>query len=54
MPIAEIIEVAAHIVAAAAVVAAITPTPKDDGIVALLRKALDFAAMNWGHARNRK
>lgn len=32
--------------------AALTPTPTDNAVLAILRKLLDFAAMNWGHARN--
>ena len=38
----------------AAAIAALTPTPKDDGVVALVRKVVDFLAFNWGHATNHK
>lgn len=41
-------------IAAAAAFAALTPSPKDDGIVAKLRKAVDFVAGNFGHAKNGK
>ena len=41
------------IVAAAAAVAALTPSPKDDGIVAKLRAVIDFLAFNFGFAKNK-
>lgn len=42
------------VVAAAATIAALTATPKDDGAVAVLRKAIDVIGMNFGHAKNAK
>ena len=42
----------ALIVAGAAVLATITPTPKDDAILAKLKKVLDFLALNIGKAKN--
>lgn len=44
---------ATTLVTAAAVVAAATPSPRDDSIVALIRKVVDVLALNVGHARNR-
>lgn len=40
-------------VTAAAAITALTPTPKDDVIVAKVRKALDFAAFNFLNAKNK-
>lgn len=41
-------------IAAAAAIAALTPSPKDDSIVAKLRKLIDFLGLNWGFAKNDK
>ena len=46
------LQVAASVVAAASVIAALTPTPKDDGVLLIIRKALDFLAFNFGSAKN--
>lgn len=40
-------------VALASAVAAITPTPKDDGIVKKLYKLLDLLALNVGKAKEK-
>ena len=40
------------IMGAAATIAAWTPTPKDDGIVAFLRKIIDLIGQNYGNAKN--
>ena len=37
----------------ASVVSAMTPTPKDDAIVAKAKKFLDLLAINIGHAKNK-
>lgn len=42
------------IVAGASILAAMTPTPKDDTILAKAKKALDVLAFNIGNAKNRK
>ena len=42
------------IVAAAAAVTALTPSPKDDGVVAKVRAVLDLLAFNFGNAKNKK
>ena len=39
-------------VTAAAAIAALTKSPKDDAVVAILRKVVDAIAFNWGNARN--
>ena len=41
-------------IAAAAAIAALTPSPKDDSIVGKLRKLIDFLGLNWGFAKNDK
>lgn len=41
---------ASGLVSAASALAALTPTPKDDGIALLLRRLLDLIALNIGHA----
>ena len=42
------------LVSGAAAIAALTPTPKDDGILLVIRKIIDFLALNIGGARNDK
>ena len=42
------------VIGAAATIAALTPTAKDDGIVAVLRKIVDVIGMNVGNAKNLK
>lgn len=46
-------DVAFMIVAAASAIAAITPTPKDDGFIARVYHILDALALNIGHAKER-
>lgn len=41
------------VVAAASAVAALTPTPKDDSIVAKAYKVLDWVAFNVGKAKDK-
>ena len=40
------------VISVAATLAALTPSPKDDGLVAKLRKMVDFLALNFGNAKN--
>lgn len=42
------------VIGAAAAVAALTPTPKDDSFLAVLRKFIDVVGMNFGNAKNAK
>ena len=43
---------ATAVVGAFASIAAITPTPKDDGIAKMLTKAINFLGANFGKAKN--
>lgn len=49
----ELLEIAGLVVAAAAAIAALTPTPKDDGVIRVIRKIIDTLALNVGKAKNR-
>ena len=40
------------VIGAAATIAAWTPTPRDDSIVAFLRKIVDLIGQNYGKAKN--
>lgn len=46
----ELLLIASGLVSAASALAALTPTPKDDGIALALRRLLDLLALNVGHA----
>lgn len=46
-----LLTVVTSVVAAASAIAALTPTPVDDGIVATLRKVVDVLALNVVNAR---
>ena len=48
-----ILLVLTSIVAAASAVAALTPTPKDDSIVAKAYKVVDWLAVNIGKAKDK-
>ncbi len=48
------IQIVLQIIGVASAIAAVTPTPKDDLILVGIRKALDFLAFNFGHAKNAK
>lgn len=49
----EILEAAGLVVTAAAAIAAMTSTPKDDGVVKILRKIVNVLALNIGKAKNK-
>tara|TARA_Y100000385_G_scaffold159111_1_gene164982 strand:+ start:235 stop:393 length:159 start_codon:yes stop_codon:yes gene_type:complete len=51
MDMLEIISVVTTIVTVASIVAAVTPTPKDDEWVAKLYKFVDLLAINIGKAK---
>jgi hypothetical protein len=51
--IPEILQICTLVVTLAAAITALTPTPKDDGIVRKIRKVIDFLALNFGNAKNR-
>ncbi|RJF94567.1 hypothetical protein D3874_01645 [Oleomonas cavernae] len=48
-----LLALAAGLVAVASALAALTPTPKDDGIALALRRLIDLIALNVGHARRK-
>jgi hypothetical protein len=50
----EIALVVTSLVSIAGVVTAITPTPKDDAVLLIIRKVLDVLALNVAHAKNAK
>lgn len=45
--------IATAVVTAASGIAALTPTPVDDGILLKVRKVLDVVALNIGNAKNK-
>ncbi len=49
-----LLSVATGLIALASALAALTPSPTDDGIVAALRRLLDLVALNVGHARPKR
>lgn len=49
----EILMIATAVVTAASGIAALTPTPVDDGVIRKLRKVLDVIALNVGNAKNK-
>lgn len=46
------LQVATMVVTAASGIAALTPTPKDDGVFLVIRKLIDVCALNVVKARN--
>lgn len=48
------VELGFQIIGVAALIATITPTPVDDGILMTLKRILDIVALNIGHAKNLK
>ena len=48
-----IVAVLTGLIATASAVAALTPTPKDDGIVKKLYKLVDLLAINFGKAKDK-
>tara|TARA_R110001632_G_scaffold171476_1_gene290660 strand:+ start:92 stop:277 length:186 start_codon:yes stop_codon:yes gene_type:complete len=46
-----LLNAATALVAACSAIAALTPTPSDDGIVRKLYKVIDFLALNIGRAK---
>jgi len=49
----QIIQIIPWLVAGASLIAAVTPTPKDDKIVGKLYKVLDWFALNIGKAKDK-
>ena len=50
---ADIIMWVTTIVTVSSIIAASTPTPKDDGLIAKIYSAIDLLAINVGHAKER-
>ncbi|WP_039913141.1 hypothetical protein [Cellvibrio mixtus] len=50
----DVLQLLSLVVALASSFAALTPTPKDDGVLLWLRKAIDFLALNFLGAKNAK
>ncbi len=48
-----IFTVVTSVIAAAAAIAALTPTPKDDAALNTVRKVIDALALNIGNAKNK-
>ena len=42
------------VIAAASAIAALTPTPKDDGAVAKIKGLVNLLALNFGFAKNKE
>ena len=49
----EYLEIALAVHAAASIICALTPTKKDDNILAVIYKVLEFLALNIGRAKDR-
>ncbi len=49
----ELLAIVTAAVTLASLIAALTPSPKDDGIVAKLRKLVDLIALNVGNAKKK-
>ena len=49
----ELIGILTGVVTVASAIAALTPTPKDDGIVGKAYKIVDWLALNVGKAKNK-
>lgn len=47
-----IISIALSLIGLASAIAAVTPTPKDDNIVAKIKKYVNIIAFNFGYAKN--
>lgn len=50
--ILDYLHIASFVVAVASAIAAVTPSPVDDGLLLKARQVLDILAFNWGHATN--
>jgi hypothetical protein len=47
----DLLFVATAVVTAASAITALTPTKDDDAVLSIVKKALDFLALNVGHAK---
>ena len=53
MSIDDIVSIVTAVIALASVIAAVTPTPKDDDLIKKLYKILDLLAINVGKAKDK-
>ena len=53
MSIDDIVSIVTTVIALASVIAAVTPTPKDDDLIKKLYKILDLLAINVGKAKDK-
>lgn len=51
--VVDVVQGVSTVIAGASVIAAATPTPKDDGVLLRLRKLIEFAALMVGWAKRR-
>jgi hypothetical protein len=49
--LADIVSVAPMVISVCSIIAAVTPTPKDDAWMAKLYRFIDIMAVNIGHAK---
>lgn len=49
----QVVNAAGAIVLVASIITAVTPTPKDDHWLSIVRQVLDVLAVNLGHAKNK-
>lgn len=47
------IELATSIIGVASIIAAMTPTPADDGILLVIKRIIGIFALNIGHAKTK-
>ena len=52
--IMSIIDIASKVIAGAAIVATVTPTPVDNAVLGVLKQILDVLAGNVGKAKNKQ
>ncbi|WP_273860675.1 hypothetical protein [Photobacterium sp. GSS17] len=48
----EVLNIVTAVIALAAAISAVTPTPKDDKVLEVVRKVVDALALNVRHAKN--
>lgn len=48
-----VISIVTAVISAASIIAAVTPTPKDDSVIAKIYRAIDLLAVNVGKAKDK-
>ena len=51
--ILKLIQLVPYIIAAASLIASLTPTPKDDKLIGKVYKLIDWSALNIGRAKEK-